>query len=178
MIFDFQNLVNWFLVRGSKIVLILISAFFINRFLQLFLKKGLERGIIEKGIKNKLDKTKKQRIETLISVFGGTARFVIWVVAILMILPELGINVAPILAGMGLTGLAIGMAAKDMISDFISGIFIILEDQYRVGDKIKIAGIEGEVVEITLRKTVIKDKDNFLHLIPNSQIKTVSKIMK
>ncbi|MDP1538616.1 MAG: mechanosensitive ion channel, partial [bacterium] len=89
--------------------------------------------------------------------------------------PELGVNIAPILAGLGLMGLAVGMAARDIISDFISGLFILLEGQYYVDDKVKISGIEGVVKEITLRRTIIRDDTGVLHSFPNSQIKLVSK---
>ncbi|HOE15376.1 MAG TPA: mechanosensitive ion channel [Candidatus Paceibacterota bacterium] len=92
-----------------------------------------------------------------------------------MILPELGINITPILASLGIVGLAVGMAAKDIIADFISGIFILLEGQYYIGDEVNISNIEGQVQEITLRKTILKDKDNMIHIIPNSQIKIVSR---
>ena len=148
-----QNIISWFLIHGIKIVLILIFAFSINLFFRNFIKKG-----INKKIKNKINGERKKRAETLVSVFGGTLSFIIWIIAILMILPEFGLEIAPILAGLGLLGLAIGMAARDIISDFISGLFILLEGQYYVGDKIKISGIEGEVKEITLRRTIIKDE--------------------
>ena len=168
--FDFlQNLIPWLTSHGIKILFILISAYFLNHFFQIFINK-----IIQKSL-DKISKDRKKRVETLISIFGGTLRFVIYITAILMILPELGINIAPILAGLGLVGLAVGMAARDIISDFISGIFIILENQYQIGDKVKIAGIEGKVKEISLRRTVIVDENNILHSIPNSQIKLVSK---
>ncbi len=78
-----------------------------------------------------------------------------------MILPEFGINIAPILARVGLMGLVVDMADRDIISDFISGLFLLLKDQYHTGDKIKILGIEGEVKEITLRRMVIKDEAGF-----------------
>lgn len=165
-----QSIIPWFLSHGIKIILILIAAIFINRFLKAFLEKA-----IIKQIKNRIDGEKRKRAETLISVFGGTLNFIIWITAILMILPEFGVNIAPILAGLGLIGLAIGMAAKGIISDFISGLFILLEGQYHVGDKVKIAGIEGQVKEITLRRTIIKDEAGLLHLIPNGQIKAITK---
>jgi len=92
-----------------------------------------------------------------------------------MILSELGINITPILASLGIVGLAVGMAAKDIIADFISGVFILLEGQYYIGDEVKIGDIEGKVKEITLRRTILKDKDNMLHFIPNSQIKIVAR---
>ena len=166
----FQSLIPWFLSSGIKIICILIAAIVINRFLRSFIEK-----VITRQVKNRIDGEKRKRAETLISVFGGTFNFVIWIMALLMILPEFGVNIAPILAGLGLLGLAVGMAARDIISDFISGLFILLEGQYHVGDKVKISGIEGEVKEITLRRTIIKDEAGLFHSIPNGQIKTVAK---
>ncbi len=165
-----ENLISWFLSSGVKIIAILIATGLISRFLKNFIEKA-----INKQIRNRIDGEKKKRAETLISIFGGTFKFVIWVIALLMILPEFGVNIAPILAGLGLLGLAVGMAARDIISDFISGLFILLEGQYHIGDKIKIAGVEGQVKEITLRRTMIKDEVGLLHSIPNAQIKAVAK---
>jgi small conductance mechanosensitive channel len=165
-----QNLTNWFLSNGIKIVLILAVAFFVNRFLKIFIKKG-----INQYVKNKINGERKKRVETLIGIFSGTLSFVIWVVALLLILPDFGINIAPILAGLGLAGLAVGMAARDIIADFISGLFILLEGQYFIGDRVRISGIEGEVKEITLRRTILRDETGTLHSFPNSQIKLVSK---
>lgn len=166
-----QNLISWFLSHGIKIVLILVTTVLITRFLKTFIKKT-----VEKQIRDKISEDEeKKRIETLIGVFEGTFKFIVWIAAVLMILPELGVNTSPILASIGVAGLAIGMAAKNIVSDFISGLFIIMENQYRIGDKIKVAGVEGEVKEITLRRTMIKDKEGGLHSIPNSKIIIVSK---
>jgi len=167
----FQNLISWVFKSGIKIVLILLAAYLINKVFFNFFKR-----VIEKGVKDRISEfKKKKKIQTLMSVLGGTMKFTIWVVALLLILPEFKINIAPILASLGIAGLAIGMAAKDIISDFIAGIFILLEEQYSVGDRLKVSGIEGEVKEITLRRTIIQDENGFLHSIPNSQIKTVAK---
>jgi len=165
-----KNLIPWLLSHGAKIIFILLAAFLLNHFLQIFLRK-----IIKKNLADRMNGERKRRVETLISIFVGTLGFIIYIIAILMILPEFGMNIAPILAGLGLAGLAVGMAARDIISDFISGIFIILENQYQIGDKVKIAGIEGRIKEMSLRRTVIIDENNISHSIPNSQIKLVSK---
>ncbi len=167
---NLQHIVQWVFIHGSKIIAILIAAFLLNYFLRKFIKK-----FIHKKIGERINGSRKKRAETLISVFGGTLSFVIWITAVLMILPEFGLNIAPVLASLGLLGLAVGMAARDIIADFISGLFILLEGQYYVGDKIKIAGLEGEVIEITLRRTTIKDENGVCHAFPNSQIKLVSK---
>jgi len=166
-----QNSTSWFLTHGIKIIVILIAVSLINRFLKTVIRKA-----VESQIQNKISQEeKRRRIETLISVFEGTLKFIIWIAALLMILPELGLEIAPILAGVGVAGLAVGMAARGIVSDFISGLFIILENQYHIGDKIKISNIEGTVEEITLRRTIIKSEDGLVHSIPNSKITIVSK---
>lgn len=165
-----QNLIPWLLSHGIKIVLILVATFLINRFLKAFIERA-----VKKQIKDKVQEAERKKAETLISIFEGTFKFIIWIVALLMILPEFGVNITPILAGVGLMGLAVGMAARGIISDFIAGLFLLLENQYNIGDKVKIAGIEGEVKEITLRRTILKDGEGVFHSIPNSQIKVVSK---
>lgn len=158
------------IIKGIRILLIFVFAFFLNRFLFKIFKKYLEN-----KIKNGLNGEKRKRIQTLTSTIGGTLRLVIWLLAFLIALSELGINIGPILASLGLVGFAVSMAAKDILSDFISGIFVLLEDQYHVGDKIRTGNLEGEVVEFNLRRTVLRDENGVLHLIPNSQIKIVSK---
>ncbi len=109
-------------------------------------------------------------------VFSGTARFVLLIVASLMILSEIGMDIMPLLAGAGLLGLAVSMGSREIVADFLSGFFIILESQFYVGDKVKIGAVEGEVVDMTLRRTTIKDKDGATHAIPNGQIKAVTKL--
>jgi len=165
-----QNLIPWLLSHGVKIIVILVAAFLANWLLKVFIEK-----MVKRIVGDKIREAGRKRAETLISIFGGTAKFAIGIIALLMILPEFGINIGALLAGVGLIGLAVGMASREIISDFLAGLFVILEDQYHVGDKVKIAGIEGEVEEITLRRTVIRDATGLIHLIPNGQIKTVAK---
>ncbi len=167
----FEKLLEWFLAHGIKILGILIAASLVDWFLKIFITKFIQNLVKEKVSEER----KKKKVATLISTFYGAINFIIWSIALLMILPELGINITPILASLGIVGLAVGMAAKDIIADFISGIFILLEGQYYIGDEVNISNIEGQVQEITLRKTILKDKDNMIHIIPNSQIKIVSR---
>jgi len=166
-----QNLTSWFLIHGVKIVFILIVANLINRFSGTVIKKTIEKQVQD----NISEQEKIKRTKTLIAVFEGALKFIVWVVALLMILPEFGLEVAPILASVGVMGLAVGMAAKDIISDFIAGLFIIMENQYCIGEEIKVSGVEGKVKEITLRKTVIESSDGSIHSIPNSKVTVVSK---
>lgn len=158
----------WILNHGLKIILILFVTFLIIKVAKAFAEK-----VIRAAIVNKNKKFEKKREDTLIKIVNNTFKF-IWLIAILTILPEFGVNIAPILAGVGLLGLAIGMGAKNVISDFVAGIFIIFEDQYEVGDEIEIAGIKGKVLDIDLRKTILKDKEGVVYFVPNGQIKVTS----
>ena len=95
-----------------------------------------------------------------------------------MILPEFGINPTPLLAGDGLVGLAIGLGSKNLVQDYLAGLFILLEDQYRIGEEVDIAGKKGTVVEVNLRRTIVRDADGTVHYIPNGQVKTTSNLSR
>ena len=167
------DLSDWLLSSGLKIVFIILLALLFN-----YILKSLVNQVIKRYLENKVNGRQKQKADTLIGVTGGVLSFIVWALAILAILSEGGLDIGPILAGLGLAGLAVGMAAKDILADFISGLFIILEGQYFVGDQVTISGVAGEVKEITLRRTILKDKDGVLHSFPNSQIKVVSRLEK
>ena len=160
---------------GIKIVVIVFSAWIISLIARLFISK-IVKAIVKKGagiLKN--GKIQKERINTLIKVFISITYTIIWTIAILMALPEFNINITPLLAGAGLAGLAIGMGARSLIQDYLFGIFILLEDQYREGEDVMITGIKGSVTDFNLRRTVIKEKDlETIHYIPNGQINKVA----
>jgi len=115
-----------------------------------------------------------QRSRTLSSVFTGTGRALISVIALLTLLPLAGVNITAIVTGFGITGLALALGAQALVRDTINGTFLLVEDQYRKGDVVRIAEITGAVEEITLRRTLIRDQDGVLHSIPNGTISVVS----
>ena len=115
-----------------------------------------------------------QKIRTLAGVITSVSVFVILFVATLEVLSLLGLNLGPLLASAGIAGLAIGFGAQTLVHDFINGFFILLENQYDLGDVVKIAGVKGTVEEMSLRRTVLRDDDGTLHTVPNSQITIVS----
>lgn len=117
-----------------------------------------------------------KRIETLASVIVNSIAVVSYSMAGLMILSEFGIDIVPILTGAGLVGLAFGFGAQNMVRDFIAGFFVLMENQYRKGDVVTIAGISGLVEDINLRRTVLRDLDGVVHFIPNGEIKTSSNL--
>ena len=115
-----------------------------------------------------------RRIETLARVLRNLAGIIIVLVAGTLVLGELGISVAPILATAGVAGLAIGFGAQSLVKDFFGGFFLLLDDQVRHGDVVEIAGIGGLVEEVTLRYVRLRDLDGHVHFVPNGEIKTVT----
>jgi small conductance mechanosensitive channel len=114
------------------------------------------------------------RIETLARVFRNAAGAVIFLVAGMLVLGELGISIAPILATAGVAGVAIGFGAQSLVRDFFTGFFLLFDDQIRQGDVVQIAGIGGLVEEVTLRYVRLRDFEGHVHYIPNGEIKVVT----
>src|SRR5688500_13977565 len=114
------------------------------------------------------------RIATLARVFRNAAGIVIFVVAGTLILNELGISIAPILATAGVAGVAIGFGAQSLIKDYFTGFFLLLDDQVRQGDVVELAGKGGLVEEVTLRYVRLRDMDGHVHYVPNGEIKLVT----
>src|SRR5438105_11048208 len=114
------------------------------------------------------------RIETLARVFRNSGAIVVVIVAGSLVLGELGISVAPILATAGVAGVAIGFGAQSLVKDYFTGFFLLLEDQVRQGDVIEVAGKSGQVEEVTLRYVRLRDFDGHVHFVPNGEIKVVS----
>ncbi len=155
-----------------RIIVILAVAFLITKF---------GRKIIEKIVKEKVkDRARgiSKRQKTLIVVFNDIFYVVIWLVAIMMVLFEFGINVGPLLAGAGIIGVMFGFGAQYIIRDFLVGFFIILENQYRIGDVVCLGETCGTVENITLRKTTLRDLDGIVHHVPNGEIKKASNLSK
>jgi moderate conductance mechanosensitive channel len=117
---------------------------------------------------------REKRAETLVRILNGAARVVALLVMIYVVLRELGVNVTPLLAGAGIAGIAIGFGAQSIVKDLFTGFFILLENQYRVGDVVKIGQVSGLVEEINLRTTVLRDLEGIKHIIPNGTVQTVS----
>jgi small-conductance mechanosensitive channel len=121
---------------------------------------------------------RSQQLRTLSGVIHGGGIFLILFVAVLMILQTLGINMGPLLASAGVAGLAIGFGAQTLVKDVITGFFVLMENQYDIGDVVKIGGVAGTVEKMTLRRTVLRDADGAVHNVPNSQINVVSNLTR
>ena len=114
------------------------------------------------------------RIDTLTHVIYRTALMFVLLLAGIMVLTEAGLNVAPLIAGVGLVGLAVGFGAQSLVKDVINGLFILIDNQYSKGDVVTLGGISGIVEDINLRRTVLRDLDGVVHFIPHSSIAVAS----
>lgn len=166
-------MIQWFMAHGIKIIVILIAALIVNRASRKFIEKA-----IKKGVKDTSEEETQKRQKTLIRIFSGALKIIVWLIVIMTILPELGINVGPILAGAGILGVALGFGAQYMIRDFLAGLFILLENQYRVGDVVCLDGDCGFVEDITLRKTIMRDLDGKVMHVPNGSFKMAANLTK
>lgn len=170
-----MNILNqitpWLIDHGIKILIILIVAFVFHKISKRFIVKLVERIITaEEGG----DGAEEKREKTLIGILHGALHAVVVLVTVLMTLSEVGMDIGPLIAGAGVIGLAFGFGAQYLIRDIITGLFIILENQYRVGDSIEIAGLSGGVEDISLRITTLRDLDGVVHHVPHGEITTVS----
>jgi moderate conductance mechanosensitive channel len=115
-----------------------------------------------------------RRIRTLEGTLSWLVTFVVGFIGVAVLLDTVGLNVTPIVAGVGVVGVSIGLGAQTLIRDVINGVFILIEDQYSVGDQVTVAGVEGEVLEISPRRTLIRDAAGNVHTVPNSTITTAT----
>lgn len=168
------EIIKFVLGKSFLTLLILISVFVGKRISSRIIRVALykigsrktDEGIILTG-----------RAKTLQSIANSALGITLYTFGILMILSQWGVNIAPLLAGAGILGLAVGFGTQTLVKDIITGFFILLEGNYNIGTEIEIAGIKGEVKKINLRTTVLKTGKNTIHIIPNSKITDIA-IMK
>lgn len=179
--FQISNITNiifeWALTHGLKIILILIAAFVVLRILKTVIRKAIH-STVKRTYEIRDHIAIEKREATLEAIANSVIKAAVWILAGLMLISEIGINIGPLLAAAGIAGLAFGFGGQYLIRDLISGLFIILEDQYRKGDVIKIGGVSGLVQNITLRRTVLRDIDGIEHTIPNGEINITSNFTK
>jgi small conductance mechanosensitive channel len=166
-----QYFIDWSLSHGLKVVIILIGTIIFNNFLRSLLKRRFKEEV-ENAINGD---GKKQRLKTIIEILDDIMAGAVWVISVLMILSEIGVDTSPLLAAIGAVGLAFGFAARGIAKDFLQGVFILIEDQFRIGDEVEIAGLKGRVIDLNPRTTILKTIDGKIHTIPNREIKIVSK---
>jgi small-conductance mechanosensitive channel len=174
-IFNAHKMMNWLVTSGIRIVLILLVAWIITRIAAAATRR-IERVFDDDDPTTMNEREKKAA--TVGKVARNTIRVIVWGAAALMVLRELGVDIAPILAGVGIAGLAIGFGAQSLVKDFLAGIFILTENQFNVGDVIKAADVSGLVEKITLRATVLRDLEGRVHIVPNGAMGVVTNMTR
>ncbi len=155
-----------------SIALILLGAWVVVRFGSIAIRKTVVNGIRPHAHKTRAEEMKRE--ETVIQIVAGALNIITWPLALILIIAQLGVNVGPLIAGAGVIGVALGFGAQSLVKDVISGLFIIAENQYGVGDVIDLSGTTGQVEHITLRSTVLRDLDGVVHHVPNGSIEKAS----
>ena len=169
-----QDTINFVRNGLPKLLVILIGTIILIRLLRLITAK------VANLTRNEQLSThvRVQQVRTLVSVVNSVGTVVIFFIALLEILKLFNISIEPLLASAGIVGLAIGFGAQTVVKDVITGFFILLENQYDLGDTITIAGVSGTVEDLSLRRTLLRDANGTVHSVPNSEIKIVSNLTR
>lgn len=182
---SFQQLTPWLMTvsasaaqSGLRILLIMAGGYIATRFLHAGLRH-LEAILIKAGEAGEpAPGATRKRVTTLTSMLRTAAHALVWATVIVISLDQIGLDITPILAGAGIVGLAVGFGAQNLVRDLISGFFIILEDQIRVGDVAVINGTGGLVETITFRTITLRDFSGVVHIFPNGTIGTLANMTK
>ncbi|HVH87807.1 MAG TPA: mechanosensitive ion channel family protein [Terriglobales bacterium] len=169
-----DDIANWLRIKLPPILVILVLAAIMTWLL------GLLTGKLQQfSHRDELpSRIRAQQLRTLAAVIHSVGIFVIFFFALLQILDKLNVDVKPFIASAGIVGLAIGFGAQTLVHDVINGFFIIIENIYDLGDVVKIAGVQGTVEQMSLRKTVLRDDTGALHSVPNSEVKIISNMTR
>lgn len=167
-----STVIDWLLSSGLQILLIFVLLFVVLKIVKTVINRLLQR--LQKG----RDEEYRKRTDTLSSIVQLIAQIAIWGVGLIIILGELGIQIGPILAAAGILGLAVGFGAQNIVQDVISGFFLLLEDQLRIGDVVDVGGKAGLVEKITLRMVLLRDLSGNLHFVRNGKIDIVTNMTK
>src|SRR5271154_5165964 len=171
---DWHNDIILFLQNKlPKIVVVLVVIFALQRVVLLFVKKMRTRADRQVG-----NFHRAAQLRTMASILRATSIGVLGFIGFLQILNIFDIPYQPILASAGVLGIGIGLGAQSIFKDMLNGIFILVEDQYNVGEVVVLAGLKGTVEDLSLRRTTIRDADGTLYIIPNGQIATVSNLSR
>jgi moderate conductance mechanosensitive channel len=168
---------EWLRTNGVRILVIIAIALLLSRIATLWIRRFRKRLDADPSGTGSVN---LRRTTTLVGTLSSTFRVVIWTIAAFMVLGELGVNLGPLLASAGIIGVGLGFGAQSLVRDFLSGFFIVLENQFTVGDAVEIFSdvgsvtVNGRVEEMTLRTTSVRARDGTLHVIPNGYVHVVS----
>ena len=161
-----------FIDKYAKKMVFIIILFFLGKYLLHIIANRIVKTVSDDDESTKT--AREKRAETLQQAVVAAGKVVIYTIIILMILRLAGIDIGPILATAGILGVAIGFGSQTLVKDFVSGLFILVENQYSVGDKVKVSGVEGIVVKITMRSTILRGDDGKRHYFSNGSIGNIA----
>ncbi len=174
---DWTPVTDWLWQHGIRILIILVLALIVY-FLMKRLVPRTVKPMLSKTMEDQPEIEIEKRKTTLTRLFITMGGVVIIVIATFLILTELGINITALLAGFGVAGIAVGFGAQSLVRDLIAGFVIMIENQYNIGDVIRAAGVAGGVEAVNLRRTLLRDLDGTLHVVPNGEIRVTSNFTK
>lgn len=160
---------GWLETHGARIITILVILIVVQAIVRHVVPPAVRRAVFT-GVGDNDPVELGKRARTLSNVFVRVSGLVLLAIAVLMVLDQVGYSLAPILTGFGITGIAIGLGAQSLVKDSINGILILVENQFRQGDFVTVAGVSGTVEDINLRRTLLRDIDGTVHSVPNSAI--------
>lgn len=168
--------ISWDALIGSslRILLIIVLLWFVMRFVKVLLGRLEKRLLVTKGAEPPSETQK--RAETIVRLLRQAAIIMLWLTGVLMILREVGVEIGPILASAGIAGLAVGFGAQNLVRDVISGFFLIIENQVRVGDVAIVNGTGGLVEAVNFRTLILRDLSGIVHVFPNGTINTLANL--
>ena len=175
--FTYEPLRRLLADHGLVIFLVVVAAFVGVRLVRRAIPATIKRTVMRQA-SPLTESDLEKRSDTLSGVLLGIAQLAIVLLALLLVLDEVGINVLPVVAGLGIGGIAIGLGAQSLVKDAINGMLILTENQYGKGDMVTIAGVQGWVEEVNLRRTVLRDIDGTLHSVPNGAITVSSNLTR
>ena len=168
---------RWLLSHVPKVIIVIVGGMFVQRLGAHIIPRVVDRQLRSRT-GNQLESEVEKDVVTLSSVLTTATTMVVATATFFMVMAQVGIDLAPLLVGFGVVGIAVGFGAQNLVRDIFAGIFVILENQYRVNDVVKIAGIGGLVEDINLRRTVLRDLDYRQHFIPHGEIRTATNYTK
>jgi small-conductance mechanosensitive channel len=167
---DFQEFVH---TKLPHMIVIFVLAFILSRLIA-----GLTNRMIRVGDKRDASSSRHSQVKTFAGVLKTTLNAILWTLTALQLLEILGVNLGPLLASAGVAGIALGLAAQTIVKDILNGMLVVIEDQFNVGDVVRLVGMTGTVESMSLRRTELRDGDGTLYVIPNSQITTVANLSR
>jgi len=159
---------------GLRVAVVLVLWWLLTRAVKVFLNRLGTRLIAQAESSEESPLETRKRVDTLLRLLTQVVRIVLFITLALVLLMQLGVEVGPLLASAGIIGLAVGFGAQSLVKDIITGFFIVMENQMRVGDVVTLNGTGGLVETMTLRTVVLRDMSGTVHIFPNGSINTVS----